>query len=378
MYSEPKLSARWYRLGHALQPARVLMRKTTLFVAVALTTHAPLCVNAQNAISVGIDTALFESEFGDGHPDRPSSGGPGFHIWEWDGVNGGGQNHGLLWFDIPQNVLDRFGNGTAALVLQVSNGGDSGDVHRITVDWLSGPDGSDNVTWNNFPGGPGLVPGDNVEKDPSFLTEPVPNGEVEFDVTDDVLAWASGTPNYGWGFIPTDAPRLGNGVNVRSFESGRGPVLMLELGDIPGDFDGNGLLDATDIDLLSAAVREGDSDMAFDLNDDGAVNDVDRATWVEDLSGTFFGDAGLNKEVAFADFLALSSNFGLDGGWAEGNFDGQGNIAFADFLLLSANFGKSATAAAAVPEPSAATLLLLGLVGLLRRRSIVSKKVWLR
>ena len=47
-------------------------------------------------------------------------------------------------------------------------------------------------------------------------------------------------------------------------------------------------------------------------------------------------------------------------------FDGSGVVQFADFLLLSSNFGKSAPGVAAVPEPNAAMLLLVGLVSLAR------------
>ncbi len=57
------------------------------------------------------------------------------------------------------------------------------------------------------------------------------------------------------------------------------------------------------------------------------------------------------------------------------DFDGSGAVQFPDFLLRSGNFGKSVTAAAAVPEPDAAMLLLVGLVGLVRRCRTVAGSV---
>ena len=135
-------------------------------------------------------------------------------------------------------------------------------------------------------------------------------------------------------------------------------TLLLEP-SLAGDFDADGVLTVMDIDLLSAEVVLGNHPNAFDLNRDDLVDEVDRSIWVEQLAGSLFGDADLNRSVEFADFLALSSAFGQSGGWGRGDFDGNGAVQFGDFLLLSANFGQTAASPAVVPEPVSGYLALM-------------------
>jgi hypothetical protein len=78
------------------------------------------------------------------------------------------------------------------------------------------------------------------------------------------------------------------------------------------------------------------------------------------------GDANLDDEVNFADFLILSENFGEAGAWRDGDFNGDGTVGFPDFLALSANFGGGGNASAAsIPEPNAASIALLGLLAMI-------------
>jgi len=78
------------------------------------------------------------------------------------------------------------------------------------------------------------------------------------------------------------------------------------------------------------------------------------------------GDADADGDVDLSDFGVLKANFGLAGWGLAGDVDYDEDIDLSDFGLLKDNFGKSG--AAAVPEPSAWLLAVLGFVGLLYRR----------
>ena len=75
--------------------------------------------------------------------------------------------------------------------------------------------------------------------------------------------------------------------------------------------------------------------------------------------GRLNGDLDLNGQVAFEDFLILSSNFGKSGiAWSGGDVVPSGDVGFEDFLLFAANFGQVGSKTAAVPEPGSSALLL--------------------
>ncbi len=143
--------------------------------------------------------------------------------------------------------------------------------------------------------------------------------------------------------------------------------------DVAGDLNYNGELDSHDLNILTQNVAVAPTDgrtlsddfLRLDLNGDESVDVSDVHHWVTDLKSTLVGDTNLDGEVQFDDFLALSANFGQAGGWAEGDFDADERVDFSDFLALSANFGGAAPAAvSSVPEPTAASIALFGLLGL--------------
>jgi hypothetical protein len=130
---------------------------------------------------------------------------------------------------------------------------------------------------------------------------------------------------------------------------------------MPGDFNGDGVLTALDIDQLSAAVRGAADPAEFDLNGDAQVDQTDRQYWVDDLKRTWFGDANLDGEFNSSDFVDVfqmghyEDNLPLNSGWAEGDWNGDADFDTSDFVTAfqAGGFEQGPRAAvSAVPEPN--------------------------
>jgi hypothetical protein len=160
----------------------------------------------------------------------------------------------------------------------------------------------------------------------------------------------------------------GKGVNV-----GGGDHVDLratvKLAGVAGDFNGNGTLDAEDIDLLSADVRSGLNTPKFDVTGDKLVNQGDRETWVNSLRKTYFGDSNLDGEFSSADFVSVFTAGQYEDAvagnstWATGDWNGDGDFTSSDFVsaFQAGGYEKGPRAAVgSVPEPISVTLLLVG------------------
>ncbi|MGB2824037.1 MAG: dockerin type I domain-containing protein, partial [Phycisphaerae bacterium] len=125
---------------------------------------------------------------------------------------------------------------------------------------------------------------------------------------------------------------------------------------VPGDFDGNGDVDAFDIDKMFGEIQAVSGDPskgrpAYDLNGDGAVTsaDADMLIRAPAFLNTHYGDFNLDGAVDRSDFQVLAAGFGQhDMGWSGGDSNGDGVANFRDYLLLKANLGKG------VPTPPSA------------------------
>ena len=186
----------------------------------------------------------------------------------------------------------------------------------------------------------------------------------------------SGSANFGIGFtdaaIDVDLSINGYQDDVRVYDSvltkEQIEAIRLEnLGpSLAGDFDGSGVLDAPDINLLTEEVRAGTNTPLFDVTGDGLVNDADREEWVVVLRNTFFGDSNLDDEFNSSDFVTVfqageyEDELPENSKWETGDWNGDGDFDSSDFVTAFQQGGYEMGPrqnVAAVPEPSSLSVI---------------------
>lgn len=154
-------------------------------------------------------------------------------------------------------------------------------------------------------------------------------------------------------------------------------ILVTSSGSVslPGDFDGDGTLAANDINQLVAASASGANDAAYDLNNDGLVNQADVSYWAKDLKQTWLGDSNLDGEFSSADLVAIFSagKFELSEAavWTEGDWNGDLRFSTSDLVTAFSDGGYEngpRAAVSSVPEPGSLTLFMVGMLVFVRRR----------
>jgi hypothetical protein len=119
---------------------------------------------------------------------------------------------------------------------------------------------------------------------------------------------------------------------------------------LPGDFDGNQILECADVDALVAEIASGGHRPGFDLTGDLLVMADDLDRWLQ-LAGalnlgagrTYLrGDANLNGWVDLADFEIWEVHrFTLTARWCAGDFTADGAVDGSDFGVWNQNKGTS-------------------------------------
>ena len=116
--------------------------------------------------------------------------------------------------------------------------------------------------------------------------------------------------------------------------------------NVTGDFTGDGIVDALDIDVLADATSSGIT--AFlDLDGNGTADFADVSFLVTNILGTLPGDANLDGVVDGSDFNRWNDNKfpSCAKSWADGDFNGDATVDGADFNMWVAHRFSPAQAA---------------------------------
>jgi hypothetical protein len=146
------------------------------------------------------------------------------------------------------------------------------------------------------------------------------------------------------------------------------------------DFNGDGVVDVQDINLLLGEIRSGTDIERFDVTGDGLLNDQDILFVVTspDQLNSYIGDANLDGEFNSSDLVVVLSGGQYEDGvafnsaWDTGDWNGDGEFDTGDLVFALQQGGyeagpRAAALALPVPEPATSLLLLLG-TGMLCRR----------
>ena len=144
--------------------------------------------------------------------------------------------------------------------------------------------------------------------------------------------------------VPIDA--LNAGENDVTFffpfsgASGTISAAVLEITRSVGDFNHNGRLDPSDVDVLYSRFGEATPGNTSDLNGDGGVDVADAGRWLS-LRRAEAGDVDVDGDVDSRDAVAVLANRGVVGSrpeWTRGNLDADGDVDASDVTIVLGRF----------------------------------------
>ena len=176
---------------------------------------------------------------------------------------------------------------------------------------------------------------------------------------DDSAPWSTSADGMGSTLHRDSAQSYGNDVTSWT-AAGASPGSVSFDGVPSGDLNGDGSINALDIDALYTAINANMTDEKYDLDSSGTVDDADATYLVENILGTFGGDANLDGTVNAADLNQVGLNWLSDTnvGWASGDFNGDGTVNAQDLNIVGINWLQGAAAARAPRAPLSAVSTL--------------------
>ena len=184
-------------------------------------------------------------------------------------------------------------------------------------------------------------------------------------------------PNEDLGEVEDGLELTGLELHSSAF-GGRSYQLNFEIGSSGelGDFNGDGLFDANDLNELAAAIRAENMDGKYDVTGDGIVDNADHTAWVKTVRNTWVGDSNLDGEFNSTDFVVVFTPALYETGnaaqWETGDWDGDGVFNSSDFVaaFVDGGYEKGPVPVVAnqIPEPSGLILVSGTLLLLIRRR----------
>jgi hypothetical protein len=282
------------------------------------------------------------------------------------------QDERIAWYE---NVD---GKGTFGSAVTVHTGDQANGVEAIDIDGDGDLDlamtlyGSSQLVWYENRGGPDPFGSAQIIAQGLTRIETIFIADIDGNGRDDILTAASEFilwyERVGAEFVSHSiSSQVDGAVDVRAADlDGDGDLDVVSASVLDSkvawyrnettgraDFDGNGRIEAADIDRLCLAIRTGDSSEAFDLNTDDSVNQLDVDELVLGILGSQYGDANLDGIFNSSDLVVIfqageyEDEIAGNSGWADGDWNCDGDFNTSD--LVDA-FIRGAYVAATVPE----------------------------
>lgn len=270
-------------------------------------------------------------------------------------INGGATWTNIRTYPLPNITWSRKSEpvpAAAAVPVSSQNEGNAGNTsYAFIVERAGSTTGAASVPWSIVGSGANPAAGSD------FVGGALPSGILNFasgqarqTVTVQVAGDTQFEANEMFDFL------VGSGVGQVSATA----TILNDDSALAGDFNGDGLYNCADIDLLVAQVASGSGNLSFDLTGDSQVNIADVNAWLARAgsinlpSGNPYlvGDANLDGVVDGTDFgIWNSRKFTAGNGWCGGDFNADGVTDGSDYGLWNSNKFTSSLLRGASSDP---------------------------